>query len=106
MLRPALEKPEWKELTDRIASYAKLHTSHPALCHGGYRNLHVWSKQLVFERACEGERILFALNMDSEPYFAPFDPQAAQGTDLLTGETVTFQGGRELPPYSVAFWRV
>ena len=106
VLRPAIEKPEWNELTDAIAAYAALHTSHPALYDGGYRNLHVWSKQLVFERACDEERILVAINIDDEPYFAPFDAQAAEGTDLLTEETVTFDGGRELPPHSVAFWKV
>ena len=106
VLRPAIEKPEWNELTDAIAAYAALHTSHPALYDGGYRNLHVWSKQLVFERACDEERILVAINIDDEPYFAPFDAQAAEGTDLLTEETVTFDGGRELPPHNVAFWKV
>lgn len=105
-LRPAIEKPEWNELTDTIAAYAKLHTEHPALYDGGYHNLHVWSKQLVFERACEEERILVAINIDDAPYFAPFDAQAAEGTDLLTGKTVTFEGGYELPPHSVAFWKV
>lgn len=105
-LRPAIEKPEWNELTDIIASYAALHSSHPALYNGGYRNLHVWSKQLVFERACDEERILVAINIDDEPYFAPFDAQAAEGIDLLTEETVTFDGGRELPPHSAAFWKV
>ncbi len=105
-LRPSIEKPEWNDFTDAIASYTALHTSHPALYDGGYRNLHVWSKQLVFERACDEERILVAVNIDDEPYFAPFDAQAAEGIDLLTEETVTFDGGRELPPHSVAFWKV
>ncbi len=105
-LRPAIEKPQWNELTDAIAAYAKLHTEHPALYDGGYRNLHVWSKQLVFERACDKERILVAINTDDAPYFAPFDARTAEGTDLLTGEAVTFDGGRELPPHSTAFWKV
>ena len=105
-LRPAIEKPEWNELTNFIAACARVHTEHPALCYGGYRNLHVWSKQLVFERACEEERIIVALNMDDVSYFAPFDAQALEGIDLLTGETVTFQGGRELQPHSAVYWKV
>ena len=105
-LRPAIEKPEWNELTNFIAACARIHTEHPALCYGGYRNLHVWSKQLVFERACEEERIIVALNMDDVSYFAPFDAQALEGIDLLTGETVTFQGGRELQPHSAVYWKV
>ena len=105
-LRPAIEAPEWNELTDFIATCANAHTSHPALCYGGYRNLHVWSKQLVFERACEEERIIVALNTDDVPYIAPFDAQATEGIDLITGEAVSFQGGRELPPHSVAYWKV
>ena len=105
-LRPAIETPKWNSLTVFIAACAKIHTNHPALCYGGYRNLHVWSKQLVFERACEDERIIVALNIDDAPYFAPFDAQAPEGIDLLTGETVTFQGGRAIPPHSVAYWKV
>lgn len=106
VLRPSIEIPKWNALTDTIASYAALHTAHPALYNGGYRNLHVWSKQLVFERACDDERIIVALNIDDEPYFAPFDAQAASGIDLLTKKTVAFDGGHELPPHSVAFWKV
>ncbi|MDO5146729.1 MAG: alpha-amylase family glycosyl hydrolase [Eubacteriales bacterium] len=105
-LRPALDAPEWNELTDVISTLASLHHSHPALYQGGYRNLHVWSKQLVFERACSKERIIVALNMDTEPYFAPFDAQAASGTDLITGESATFENGYTLPPLSVAYWLI
>ncbi len=106
VLRPALPLPKWNALTDTIASYARAHTSHPALCYGGYRNLHVWNKQLVFERASEEERIIVALNADNQPYFAPFDPQASTGTDVLTGDEISFDGGYLLPAHSIFFWKV
>ena len=105
-LRPALEKPEWNTLSDDIATFAKLHVTHPALYEGGYRNLHVWNKQLVFERACDRERVIVAVNSDDMPYFAPFDAQTGEGTNLLTGEKVSLEGGKELPAHSVSYWQV
>jgi hypothetical protein len=35
-----------------------------------------------------------------------FDAHAGGGTDLMTGETVAFDGGAVLEPLSCAFWRV
>lgn len=71
--------------------------SSPALCRGGYKQLHINSKQLVFLRQFEGERVIFALNMDDAPYTAHFDAGAGSGTDLLTGQSVSFGGGLNLP---------
>ena len=104
-LRPALEKPEWNDLTDHIAALAKARKESPALCSGSYRNVVLTNRQIIFERCWENERVLVAVNADSVPYTAHFDARAGRATDLITGKPHDFGGGSELPPYSVAFWR-
>jgi len=105
-LRPALDKPEWNELTDFISSLAKAKTGSPALRYGGYKNLLTQPKQMIFERCAEGqERVIVAINSDSNPFTAHFNANCGMGTDLITGEKHDFGGGSELPPYSVSFWR-
>ena len=104
-IRPRLEKPEWNELSDAIAAYAKAHHTHPALYNGGYANLLVRDKQLIFERSCDEERVIVAINADSNTFHADFNARSGLGTDLVTGETVDFGGGMNLPPYSAAYWK-
>ena len=104
-IRPRLEKPEWNELSDAIAAYAKAHHTHPALYNGGYANLLVRDKQLIFERSCDEERVIVAINADSNTFHADFNARSGLGTDHVTGETVDFGGGMDLPPYSVAYWK-
>lgn len=104
-LRPALEKPEWNDLTDHIAALAKARKESPALCSGSYRNVVLTNRQIIFERCWKNERVLVAVNADSVPYTAHFDARAGRATDLITGKPHDFGGGSELPPYSVAFWR-
>ena len=103
-LRPALEKPEWNNLTDHIAALAKARKESPALCSGSYRNVVLTNRQIIFERCWENERVLVAVNADNVPYTAHFDARAGRATDLITGKPHDFGGGSELPPYSVAFW--
>ena len=104
-IRPRLEKPEWNKLSDAIAAYAKAHHTHPALYNGGYANLLVRDKQLIFERSCDEERVIVAINADSNTFHADFNARSGLGTDLVTGETVDFGGGMDLPPYSAAYWK-
>ena len=104
-LRPALEKPEWNDLTDHIAALAKARKESPALCSGSYRNVVLTNRQIIFERCWENERVLVAVNADNVPYTAHFDARSGRATDLITGKPHDFGGGSELPPYSVAFWR-
>ena len=104
-LRPALEKPEWNDLTDAIAAMAKARKESGALCNGSYRNVVLTNRQIIFERCWENERVLVAVNADSVPYTAHFDARAGRATDLITGKLHDFGGGSELPPYSVAFWQ-
>ena len=104
-LRPEVEAPEHNDLTDWIAALAGARTASPALCTGSYRNILVQPKQLIFERRSGDDRVLVAINADSEPYHAHFNAEAGRAVDLITGNDHDFGGGSELPPYSCAFWK-
>ena len=104
-LRPAIETPEHNELTDWITALAGARTASPALCSGSYRNILVQPKQLIFERRCGDDRVLVAINADSQPYHAHFDAQAGMAVDIITGDAHDFGGGSELEPYSCHFWK-
>ena len=77
----------------------------PALRNGSYRNVMVQPKQLIFERRCGDDRVLVALNADSETYHADFNAEAGRAVDLITGDVHDFGGGSDLPPYSCMFWK-
>lgn len=104
-LRPALEQPKWNELTGWIARLAAVHKASPALCQGGYRNVLLINRQIVFERKTEDQRVLVAVNADSQPYTARFDAGCDRARDLITGEAWNLSGGAEMPPYSAYYWR-
>ena len=104
-LRPCFDHPEWNDLTDRIAAMAKAHKESEALCWGDFKDLVLTNKQTVFQRCSEHERVLVAVNADSQPYWAHFDAGCGRAVDLLTGQEHDFGGGSELPPYSVFFWK-
>ena len=105
-LRPALDKPERNGLTAFIAKLASAHKGSKALCYGSYRNVVLTNKQIIFERACDGERVLVAVNAEGAPYTAHFDAGCGMAVDLITGEKHDFGGGSELPPYSVQYWKM
>ncbi len=104
-LRPCFESPERNSLTDTIAAMAKAHRESEALCHGDFKDLVLTNKQTIFQRCSQNERVLVAVNADSEPYWAHFDAGCGRAIDLITGEEHDFGGGSELPPYSVFFWK-
>ena len=106
VLRPSFDAPEWNGLTDAIVSMAKAHRESKALCYGDFKHLVLTNKQAIWERRAEGERVLIAINADGEPYTAHFDAGCGMATDLITGKPHDFGGGSELPPYSVAFWKM
>lgn len=105
-LRPSFPAPEWNALTDALRSMAKAHRESRALCYGDFHSLLLQNKQVIFERACEGERVLVAINADAEPFTAHFNANAGRARDLLSGETHDFGGGSVLPPFSAAYWQV
>ena len=105
-LRPALESPASNNLTHWISQLAAARKSSKALCYGDYKNVILTNKQIIFERCFEGERVLVAINSDSEEYVAHFNANAGCATDLITGKYHDFGGGSHLPPYSVSFWKI
>ena len=116
-LRPAFEAPAPNGLTDLIASLIAARTGHAAgldeddasragraLCHGGYRNVHIASEQLVFERACDGARVVVAVNAGGSPVTVPADGVSGAFADLLAGgAAVELPGSIELAPYGVRY---
>lgn len=64
------------------------------------------NKQAIFERKTEEERVLVAVNIDSQPYRAHFDAGCGTAVDLISGAHHDFGGGSELPPYSAFFWKM
>ncbi len=105
-LRPALERPEQNELTAWIARLAAAKKASPALCQGSYRNVLLTNKQIIFERRCDSERVLVAINADGSQYDAHFDAGCGLAWDLISGEKHDFGGGSQLPPYSAFFWKM
>lgn len=104
-LRPCVEKPEWNELTDKVAALAKAHRESEALCWGDFHDVVLTNRQVIFQRQSADERVLVAVNADENPYTARFDAGCGRLRDLLTGEEREFCGGVELPSYSVFYWK-
>ncbi len=103
-LRPEIETPMPNELTDFISKLINARKHSRAMLYGGYRNVVLTNKQIIFERAIDGERVLVAINADSEPYTAHFDAGCGTAVDLITGNAHDFGGGSELAPFSVEYW--
>ncbi len=99
-LRACFEKPEWNELTDHISKLAEIKKNSNALNYGGIRNVVLTNKQCIFERRSGDQRIMVAINMDSNPYWAHFDAGCGKARELITDTDHDFGGGTELPPYS------
>lgn len=90
------------ELTALIEKLCSVRKENIALSRGGYRQLYVNSKQLSFLREYDGQRIVFALNFDTNEQWLNIGMNAS-GTELLTGEKVNISGGISLAPYSSLF---
>ncbi|MEE0954249.1 MAG: alpha-amylase family glycosyl hydrolase [Eubacterium sp.] len=104
-LRPAIDQPQWNELTDHIAKLASVWKKCPALQYGDFKSLVLTNNQCVFQRSLNqdpgtSDRALVALNISDREYRAYFDAHAAKAVDLVTGLEVSFEGGLLLPPYT------
>lgn len=104
-LRLSYEAPLWNELTEFISRLAEAKKNSHALNYGSFRSVVLTNKQCIFERKTEGERVLVAINADSEAYTAHFDAGCGRAVDLLTGSEHDFGGGSLLPGYSAFFWK-
>ncbi len=105
-LRPALDAPEWNELTGWIHDLAAARAGSQAIVWGSYEQLVVTPLQLVFLRAVDGERVVVAVNAAGQAARVGFDAGAAGGVDLISGQAVEFDGGAELAPYSAYYWKL
>lgn len=105
-LRPCIEKPEKTELTEHIAKLAQIFKEHDALINGSFKSIVLNNKHCIFERKSENERILVAINADSEPVTCHFNAGCGMADELISGNPHDFGGGSELPPYSVQFWKM
>lgn len=105
-LRACFEEPLENELTEWISKLAEAKKNSAALNYGEFRSVVLTNKQCIFERKTDGERVLVAINADSEPYVAHFDAGCGQAVDLISGALHDFGGGSELPPYSASFWKM
>lgn len=105
-LRPCFENPRWSSLGERIAAMARIKKQSAALNYGSFRSVLLTNKQCIFERQLAEERILVAINVDSEAYTAHFDAGCGQAVDLLTGKEQDFGGGSVLLPYSAYYWKM
>ena len=105
-LRLSYEKPEWNELTELISKLAVIKKESKALNYGDFRSVLLTNEQCIFERKTDEERILVAINASGNPFSAHFDAGCGTAVEMITGETHDFGGGSELPPYSVAFWKM
>lgn len=94
------------QLCSYIKTLAGIRESCAALCVGDYRQLYVNSKQLVFERSYNGERIICAVNTDSAEHVAHFNANAGRAHDLVTDRTVDFGGGLVIPAKSAIIAKV
>lgn len=106
-LRLQYPVPEWTDLTDLISRVAALRKQHKALMYGDYKSIVLTNRQIVFERKFEGERIWVAINADTQAYHARFNGMEAVGArELLTNSEMVLSEGCELPPLSLAYWKL
>ncbi len=102
-LRPAVDHPEWNELTDAVAMMVNARQNSKALNYGDFKSLVLTNRQCVFERNCDDSRVMVAINADENQYTAHFDARAGRARDLITGAEIDFGGGLDIPGYTVYF---
>lgn len=105
-LRPSFNAPVFNELAEFISKLSNAKKNSKALNYGEFRSVVLTNKQCIFERKCDDERVLVAINADSEEFTAHFDAGCGTAVDLITGKLQDFGGGSHLPPYSAQFWKM
>lgn len=110
-LRPAFDRPEWTDLTDTLAGFARCRRENSALRSGSYRQLFLTNGQFMFSRSDGGTEVIVALNATGTPYavqpsgqsYAHFDGLYGTYRNLATGETHRYDGSVTLPQESVLY---
>lgn len=120
-LRPAFDAPIENELSAWVRELALLRDGKPrggstdtvvasraarALCYGSYRNVVIQNKQLLFERACDGDTVYVAVNAVDEPYTFCAGELCGSFVELVgerAGQTCELSGNLELAPYETRY---
>ena len=105
-LRPCFEEPVWNELGEWISKLAEAKKNSEALNYGTFRSVLLTNRQCIFERKSDNERVMVAINADSNDFDAHFDAGCGMAVDLITGGKHDFGGGSKLPAYSASFWKM
>ncbi len=104
-LRPCIDdidKSKHPELVEHIKRLCSIRRESKALCFGGYQKGTIMNKNFSFIRACDGEKIIVAINIEDRD--CTVRVEEAEGRDLLTGE-VRNLNDIYLPPFSCAIYR-
>ena len=104
-LRPAVETPEWNETTDLVRRLIEIRDSVKALVYGGYRNVQVTNRQLVFERKTDGECVYALFNLEDTPFTVCGDYLRGRKTELVENKSLDLDGRYDIPPHSVRLLR-
>lgn len=104
-LRACYEKPIENGLTIFLERLASIKKQSEALNYGTFRSILLTNKQCVWERKTEQERILIAINADSEYFLAHFDAGCGQAMELITEQVYDFGDGSELAPNTAYIWK-
>ncbi len=101
-LRPCYDEPQPNELTSEIAKLIEIRKNTKALTDGGYKNIVINNKQLVFMREFDGEKVLIAINISAEEITLHGDLNGNY-SNILTGENITLNGSLNMKPYSYLY---
>ena len=71
-LSACFDAPIENDLTTWISKLAVAKKGSNALNYGDFRSVVLTNRQCIFERKTDSERVLVAINADSEPYTARF----------------------------------
>ena len=104
-LRPAVSKPEWNEVTDMIAAFARIRRENPQLSYGGYRNIDVKNRQLSFLREDGNGKVYAFFNLEDAPFTFYGDYLRGTFTDLLENEILSMDGSFAVPGHGVKLLR-
>ena len=102
-LRPAVEKPEWNELTDFVRRLVEIRKKERALSYGGYRNVQITNRQMLFARELDGETVYACFNLENSPWTFRGDFLRGEKTELISGQKLGLDGSYTLPANGVAY---
>lgn len=103
MLRPYFKSPVWSELTETVAAYNAMRTSHSVFSNGNYRELLKRNEQWGFVRENEKETLLFLINIGDYDAPVEFERPFEEGINLMSEEPVQITESMVLPQKSVLF---